>query len=80
MAARSKAENNPQIAAITRIAGVEPLSGASDEMIVSPAMRRAGGIILSEFQREAEPEDLAERVYWVMRTVLLRETQRTDNE
>lgn len=63
-----------EIAAIVRTAGIEPVSsGALDEMDVSPAMRRAGAIIVAEYQEEVESEALAERVYWVMRTVRLGE-------
>ena len=63
-----------RIAAIVRIAGVEPISGG-DEMNVTMAMRRAGAVILCEYQGEVESETLAERVYWVMQTVRLWETR-----
>jgi len=78
-----RSDASDEITAIVRIAGIDPIPkglGAPDEMNVTPAMRRAGAIILWEYRGEVESEVLAERVYWVMRTVRLRETQRPDNE
>ncbi len=60
-----------EIAAVVRIAGLREPADRLDELEASPAMRRAGGIILAEFQGQLESEDLAERVYWAMRTAFL---------
>lgn len=61
-----------EILAMLGIAGVAPEYSLS-ELAVSPAMRRAGSVILLEYRDEIEAGELAERVYWVMRTVLLQE-------
>jgi hypothetical protein len=71
------ASRDLDILAVLGIAGVTP-KYCLDELQVSTAMRRAGGIILSEYQGEVEADEVAERVYWVMRTVLLLENPKTD--